>query len=132
MLIQDQFGIIHNLQISPILQTSNWSRTFFAISYSKPALVLIFCYSQRYSLYDVNLLPSKSNLPFNQIRKINYIHIVLFEAQSLTTVNFVTKTVDHIYYYQVNNCKIFLEFEYNFNLKQIHQKSLICTIACEF
>ena len=38
MLIKDQFSIIQNLQMSPIPQTSNWSWTFFAVSYSKPAL----------------------------------------------------------------------------------------------
>ena len=38
MLIYDQFGIIQILHISPIPQTSNWSSTFFAVSYSKPAL----------------------------------------------------------------------------------------------
>ena len=35
----NQFGIIQVLQISLILQTSNWSGTFFAVSYSKPALI---------------------------------------------------------------------------------------------
>ena len=39
-LICNQFGIIQVLQRSPILQTSNWSGTFFAVSYSKPALAL--------------------------------------------------------------------------------------------
>ena len=39
MLIQDQFGIIQNLQMSPIHQTSFLVATFFfAVSYSKPAL----------------------------------------------------------------------------------------------
>ena len=38
-LTYNQFGIIQVLQSSPIPQTSNWSGTFFAISYSKPALV---------------------------------------------------------------------------------------------
>jgi hypothetical protein len=33
-----QFGIIKVLKRSPISQTSNWSGTFFAVSYSKPAL----------------------------------------------------------------------------------------------
>ena len=40
MLIQDQFGIIHNLQTSPISQTSFLVGTFFAGSYSKTALVV--------------------------------------------------------------------------------------------
>ena len=40
MLIQDQFGIIQNLQ-SPIPQTSFLVGTFFAVSYSKTALVTI-------------------------------------------------------------------------------------------
>ena len=39
LIIQDQFYTIENLQRSPIPQTSNWSGTFFAVSYSKPALV---------------------------------------------------------------------------------------------
>ena len=34
----DQFYGIQNLQNSPIPQTSNWSGTFFDVSYSKPAL----------------------------------------------------------------------------------------------
>ena len=37
-LIYNQFGIIRVLQKSPILQTINWSWTFFVVSYSKPAL----------------------------------------------------------------------------------------------
>ena len=40
MLIKDQFGIIQNLQTSPILQASFLVGTFFAVSYSKPALVI--------------------------------------------------------------------------------------------
>ena len=40
LIIQDQFYTTQNLQRSPIPQTSNWPRTFFfAISYSKQALV---------------------------------------------------------------------------------------------
>ena len=35
----NQFGIIQDLQRSPIPQTSNWSGTFFAVSYSKLALI---------------------------------------------------------------------------------------------
>ena len=38
MLIYNQFGIIQNLQMSLIPKTDNWSLTFFAITYSKPAL----------------------------------------------------------------------------------------------
>ena len=38
LIIQDQFYTIQNLQRSPIPQTSNWSGTFFAVSYSKSAL----------------------------------------------------------------------------------------------
>ena len=37
-LIYNHFGIIQVLQTPPIPQTSNWSGTFFAVSYSKPAL----------------------------------------------------------------------------------------------
>ena len=36
--LQDQFYTIQNLQRSPVPQTSNWPGTFFAVSYSKPAL----------------------------------------------------------------------------------------------
>ena len=39
LIIQDQFHTIYNLPRSPIPQTSNWSGTIFAVSYSKPALV---------------------------------------------------------------------------------------------
>ena len=38
LIIHDQFYTIQNLQRSPIPQTSNWSGTFFAVSYSKSAL----------------------------------------------------------------------------------------------
>ena len=38
-LILDDQGNHLVLQRSPILQTSNWSGTFFAVSYSKPAKV---------------------------------------------------------------------------------------------
>ena len=37
--IYNQFGIIQVLWRSPIPETSNWSGTFFAFSYSKPALI---------------------------------------------------------------------------------------------
>ena len=37
-LIYNQIEIFQVLQRSPIPQTSNWSGTFFAVSYSKPAL----------------------------------------------------------------------------------------------
>ena len=39
LTIQIQFYTIQKRQRSPILQTSNWSGTFFAVSYSKLALV---------------------------------------------------------------------------------------------
>ena len=39
MLFQDQFGIIHNIQISPIPQTNFSVGTLFAVSYCKLALV---------------------------------------------------------------------------------------------
>ena len=38
MLILNQFGIIQNLQTSPIPQTSFFVGTFFDVSYSKTAL----------------------------------------------------------------------------------------------
>ena len=38
-LIYNQFGIIQILQSSPIPQTSIWLGNFFAVSYSKQALV---------------------------------------------------------------------------------------------
>ena len=41
LIIQDQFYTIQNLQRSPIPQTSHWSGTFFAVSYSKSALVVM-------------------------------------------------------------------------------------------
>ena len=37
-MIKDQFGIIQNLQTSPIPQTSFLAGTFFATSFSKAAL----------------------------------------------------------------------------------------------
>ena len=40
LIIQDQFYTIQNLQSSHIPQTSNWSGTFCAVSYSKLALVI--------------------------------------------------------------------------------------------
>ena len=40
----NQFGIIHVPQRSPILQTSNWLGTFFAVSYNKQALMIFFSY----------------------------------------------------------------------------------------
>ena len=42
MLIQDQFGTIQSLQTSPISQTSFLVGTFFAVSYSKTALAILF------------------------------------------------------------------------------------------
>ena len=39
MLILDQFGIIQNLQMSPIPQTSFLVGIFFGVSYRKTALV---------------------------------------------------------------------------------------------
>ena len=45
MPIKDQFGIIHDLQMSATLQTSFLDGTSFAISYSKPALVFIIFFT---------------------------------------------------------------------------------------
>ena len=42
VIIKDQFGTIQNIQRVLIFQTSNWSGTIFAVSYSKPALVFTF------------------------------------------------------------------------------------------
>ena len=39
LIIQDQIYTIQNFQRSHIPLTNNWSGTFFAVSYSKPALV---------------------------------------------------------------------------------------------
>ena len=39
MLMKDQFGISQNLQTSPVPQTSFLVWTFFAVSYSKTALI---------------------------------------------------------------------------------------------
>ena len=47
MLIQDQFGIIQNLQTSPISQTSSLVGTFFDVSYSKMALEMSCCKKQQ-------------------------------------------------------------------------------------
>ena len=56
-LIYNQFGIIKVLQRSPIPQISNWSGTFFAVSYSKPALVIIarFLFVEK-GIYAMNVL----------------------------------------------------------------------------
>ena len=40
LIIEDQFGILQNLQTSPIPKTSFLVGTFFAVSYSKKTLVL--------------------------------------------------------------------------------------------
>ena len=53
LIIQNQFVTIQNLQRSPIPQTSNWSGTFFAVSYSKLALVVI----ESYSFFLILVLP---------------------------------------------------------------------------
>ena len=45
LIIQNQFHTVQNLQTSPIPQTSNWSGTFLAVSYSKLALELTFLLS---------------------------------------------------------------------------------------
>ena len=42
MLIKEQFGIIQKLQTSPIPQTSFLVGTFFAASYSKRVLEMLF------------------------------------------------------------------------------------------
>ena len=42
----NSFDIIQNLQASPILQTSFLPWTFFAISYSKAALILFFLFEE--------------------------------------------------------------------------------------
>ena len=44
LIINDQFGIIQNLHMFPIPQTSFWLGLFFAISYSKTALVVAKIY----------------------------------------------------------------------------------------
>ena len=55
---KDQFGIIQNLQMSPIPQTSFLVGTFFAISYSKTTLVsAVFCKYK--GLLDEKLLISR-------------------------------------------------------------------------
>ena len=42
LIIKDQFGIIQNLHMSPIPQTSFLVGTFFATSYNKTALEVLF------------------------------------------------------------------------------------------
>ena len=43
-LIYNQFGIIQVLQSSPILKPVTGQEFFFAVSYSKPALVVVPCW----------------------------------------------------------------------------------------
>ena len=67
MLIQDQFGIIQNLQTSPIPQTSYFPWTFLAVSYSKTTL-------NKYQQHDTAKLPVHTiNIPkiFKQITFLN-------------------------------------------------------------
>ena len=57
-VIYNQFGIIQVLQRSPILQTSNWPGTFFAVSYSKPALAPVVSFGELvYGPYNPLFLP---------------------------------------------------------------------------
>ena len=61
-LIYYQFEIIHVLQRSPILQTSNWPVTFFAVSHSKPALhSYLFCKSSSLQLQALPYPKGKKN-----------------------------------------------------------------------
>ena len=55
MLIYDQFGIIQNLQMSPIPQTSHWSWAFFAVSYSKPALMWVYCKTFKRFFFSISI-----------------------------------------------------------------------------
>ena len=55
-LIYNQFGIIQVLQRSPILQINNWSGTFFAASYSKPALLVALLVYTSNSIFMTNSL----------------------------------------------------------------------------
>ena len=52
MLIEDQFGITQNLQMSPIPKTSFLVGTYFAVSYSKRALA----YQNHKIMNDAHLL----------------------------------------------------------------------------
>ena len=72
-LIYNQFGIIQVLQRSPILQTSNWSGTFFAVPFNKPALDRCLAYNEhtrRKLLYFVSYFAVKKCQ--NLIFKGNY------------------------------------------------------------
>ena len=56
MLIQDQFGIIHNLEASQISQTSFLVGTFFASSYNKIALVIFLAKNEQVQRINLPLL----------------------------------------------------------------------------
>jgi hypothetical protein len=69
----DTFEIIQVLQRSPILQTSNWSGTFFAVPFNKPALDRCLAYNEhtrRKLLYFVSYFAVKKCQ--NLIFKGNY------------------------------------------------------------
>ena len=68
MLIQDQFGIIQNLQTSPTSQTSFLVGTFFAASYSKTA---IKHFSSFAALFFVNFTATKDEKYFSTKLVIN-------------------------------------------------------------
>ena len=58
----NQIGIIEVLQRSPVPQTRNWTGTFFAVSYSKPALELGFADLYRKENRSSNRQPIKDGL----------------------------------------------------------------------
>ena len=84
MIISDQFGIIQNLQTSPIPKTSFLVGTSFAASHSKTALVLVIGFvelvqrvilaEQLYSRF----LPKPARKESNAMYKSNRVAKVLF------------------------------------------------------
>ena len=66
MLIQDQFGIFQNLQMSPIPQTSFFVGTFFYVSYSKPTLkTYLWITLNIYFCFAVNKLKQEADVMIN-------------------------------------------------------------------
>ena len=68
LLIQDQFGIIQNLQTSSIPQTNFLVGTYFGVSYSKMALVVVttaIVLSAKYANQFVFILPISIQTPLS-------------------------------------------------------------------
>ena len=93
MFIQDQFGIIQNLQTFPIPQTSFLVRTIFAASYSKMALSKFQC-----SPFNNDIAPVKNSKINNCSPTFIPDSRVLFQV-----IGSLTTDKDHIA--QVSNVK---------------------------